>query len=220
MLKQKNKKKIRQASQTGSQKKLRAWYFEEVPVGSIIEYEESSWTGFTALRRDMITGVSQSGETVSVHFGDDSVNAETLASDPKYKLIRDEQRFPCAVIISGYDKLSNKEKLKAAKLYASIICATSFFTREFISDTLDPDAWLDASKEHNVLVDHTGHIRYIWHAAHEKDPEFSIQEMCDSAGVISAYHYVMERLNLLSKVKAYDLDLKKTRMQESFEEID
>ncbi|MPN19936.1 hypothetical protein SDC9_167311 [bioreactor metagenome] len=44
--------------------------------------------------------------------------------------------------------------------------------------------------------------------------------MCDSAGVISAYHYVMERLNLLSKVKADDLDIRKTRIQESFEEID
>jgi hypothetical protein len=179
---------------------LRPWILAEVPIGSIVEYDEKAWRGTVTSHRQMITGASVSDGDVDVHFGGDHVSAKKLA-DGSYKLLRDGVRYPCGVMGADYDVLTHMEKFKAAKSFASLIGSETSFTKEFSDDTLNVDAWLESAKQHKVLLSSTGQVKSVWNSNVEPDPDMTLQEMCDSSCVSNAYHYVLSKLGLLSKVR-------------------
>lgn len=177
--------------------KIRPWEFEEIPIGLSIEFEDRSWMGTVSIRRELITGASHSSDGVLVHFGGETLPPKKLLSS-KYAVIRDNERFPCGVLPLD-DYLTNLEKFKIARAFAKIICASWLFIREFEDDRLDPDTWLISAKYHKVLVGNTGRVKMIWDTRSERDPDFSVDEMCRNAAVENAFHYLLNRFALLNK---------------------
>ncbi len=177
----------------------RPWTFEEVPIGAIIGYEEKTWSGSSVLRRSLITEAKKTESGVEVRFGGQHIDAKALV-EGDYKLLRDGLEYPCGVLSADYDVLTPTEKFKVAKIFAKIIWADDVFAREFADDTLNVNDWLESAKRHKVLLGNTGRITSVWLTRVEPEPEMSLQEMCDSSAISTAYHYALGKLGLLAKV--------------------
>jgi hypothetical protein len=65
---------------------------------------------------------------------------------------------------------------------------------------LNVNDWLESAKRHKVLLGNTGRITSVWLTRVEPEPEMSLQEMCDSSAISTAYHYALGKLGLLAKV--------------------
>ncbi len=180
---------------------IRPWTFDEIPIGSIIEFEEKGWSGSVSLRRELITGARNSESGAEISFGGQHVAAEKLVAG-EYKLLRDGQRYPCGTLSADHDVLTPMEKFKVAKFFASVIGSDEAFAKEFANDTLDVKLWLESARSHKVLLGNKGQITAVWLSRVEPDPEMSLQEMCDSSSLSSAYHYALEKLGLLAKIRA------------------
>lgn len=179
---------------------VRPWTFEEVPIGSIIEYEEKTWSGASTIHRSQITEAKKSDYGVEVRFGGQHVDAKKLV-EGSYKLLRDGLEYPCGVLSSDYDVLTPMEKFKVAKIYATVIWADEVLAREFADDTLDVNVWLEEAKRHKILLGNTGKITAVWMSKIEPEPDMTLQEMCDSSAISTAYHYALGKLGLLAKIK-------------------
>jgi len=179
---------------------VRPWTFDEIPIGSVVEYEDKSWSGSITLHREIITGARNSENGVEVCFGSQHIPTEKLV-DGAYKLLRDGQSYPCGILSSDHDVLTPMEKFKVAKLFAGLIGADDVFAREFANDTLDVKLWLESARSHKVLLGTNGQVKAIWLSKVEPDPEMSLQEMCDVSSLTSAYHFALGKLGMLAKVK-------------------
>ena len=179
---------------------VRPWNFEEVPIGSIIEHEEKTWSGASIIQRSLITEARKSDSGVEVRFGGQHVSAAKLI-EGDYKLLRDGLSYPCGVLNADYDVLTPLEKFKIAKIFATIIWSDDVLAREFADDTLNVNEWMDSAKRHKVLLGNTGKITSVWLNKVEPDPEMSLQEMCDSSTISTAYHYALGKLGLIAKIK-------------------
>ena len=179
---------------------VRPWTFEEVPIGAIIEYEEKTWSGTSIIHRALITEAKKSEAGIEVRFGGQHVYAAKLV-EGDYKLLRDGIDYPCGVLSADYDVLTPMEKFKVAKIFATTIWADDMLAREFADDTLEVNDWLEAAKRHKILVGNTGKIIAVWLNKIEPDPEMTLQEMCDSSAISTAYHYALGKLGLLAKLK-------------------
>lgn len=179
---------------------VRPWTFEEVPIGSILEYEEKTWSGASIIRRSLITEAKKSESDVEVRFGGQHVSATNLVKG-EYKLLRDGLSYPCGVLSADYDVLTPMEKFKVAKIFATMIWADDVLARQFADDTLNVNDWLDSAKRHKVLLGNTGRITAVWLSKIEPEPDMSLQEMCDSSAISTAYQYALDKLGLLAKIK-------------------
>jgi len=193
-------KKKTSISKPKNESQVRPWNFEEVPIGSIIEYEEKSWSGSSTIHRSLITEARKSDTEVEVRFGGQHVAANKL-TEGSYKLIRDGLQYPCGVLSADYDVLTPMEKFKVAKIFSTMIWADDLLAREFADDTLDLSSWLESAKRHKILLGNTGQIKAVWLVKVEPEPEMSLQEMCDSSSISTAYSYALGKLGLLAKIK-------------------
>ncbi len=189
----------KRASKKTERPLVRPWTFDEIPIGAVIEFEDKGWSG-SSLCREMITGASKSGDEAEVSFGGQRVSVSKLAAG-EYNIVRDGFKFACGVMSADHNVLTPMEKFKAAKMFSSIIGASEIFTDEFAKDTLDVEDWLESARDHKVLLGNTGMVKYVWKAGLEPDPDMTLQEMCDSSCIATAYQYVLGRLGLLARVQ-------------------